>query len=86
MTKDGIKQKITGFIAEHVFSGKLPVDFTNDSTLVSSRLVNSITILQMISFLEEELKVQFEAHEVNADNLDTVNILTEFIFHKLNAR
>ncbi len=86
MTKENIQSKIVGFISNNVFSGKIPADFTNNSPLVSSRLMNSITVLQMVSFLEEELKVEFEAHEISADNLDTVNILTDFIAKKLNVK
>ena len=80
-----LKKLIREYIAEHVFSGKLPADFTDDTALVSSRLINSIVVLHMINHFEELLKISLEAHEVSVDNLDTVNMISAFFVGKINA-
>ncbi len=85
MNKDEIKKLIRSYVAEHVFSGKLPVDFNDDTLLVSSRIINSIIVMHLINHFEEALKIELEAHEVNIDNLDSVNIMADFFAGKLNA-
>jgi acyl carrier protein len=85
MSKDAIVKKVSDYISDHVFSGKLPSDFTNDTPMVSTRLVNSIAVLHMVNHFEEEFKVEFEAHEISVDNLDTVNLFADFIASKVNA-
>ncbi|MGZ3882983.1 MAG: hypothetical protein ACXVP0_15365 [Bacteroidia bacterium] len=85
MTKDQIKKMVKEYIAEHVFSGAVPSDFTDDTLMISTRIVNSIVVMHMINHFEELLKVEVEAHEVNVDNLDSVNLVTLFFFNKVNA-
>lgn len=85
MSKDAIVKKILEYITDHVFSGKMPADFTNDTPMISTRLVNSIAVLHMINHFEEEMSIEFEAHEISVDNLDTVNLFADFIASKVNA-
>ena len=80
-----IKKLIREYIAKHVFSGTLPSDFTDDTPLVSTRLINSIVVLHLINHFEELFKIEFEAHEISVDNLDTVNMISEFFHSKINA-
>lgn len=86
MTRDEIVKMILGYISEHVFSGKIPSDFTMDTSMVNSRLVNSIIVLHMINYIEEKINVEFEAHEISVDNIDTVNLLADFVVKKSNAK
>ena len=85
MDNSQIKKLLKEYIAEHVFSGKLPGDFTDDTALVSSRLINSIVVLHMINHFEELFKISFEAHEISIDNLDTINMMATFFQSKMNA-
>jgi acyl carrier protein len=85
MQKDEIKKQIRSYISEHVFSGKMPADFTDDTKMISTRLVNSIIVMHMINHFEESLKIELEAHEVSVDNLDTVNLIADFFNGKVNA-
>lgn len=40
--------------------------------LITGRLLDSISTLKLISFLEDEFKVEFDAHELDVDYLDTI--------------
>ena len=83
MTKNEITEEVRSFITEKLFRGEVPADFNNDTILISSRLLDSIVVLGMVSHLEEKLNIEFEAHEVNVDNLDTINKTVEFLSQKL---
>lgn len=83
MTKDDIAKEVRGFVTEKLFRGDVPSDFNNDTALISSRLLDSIVVLGMVNYLEEKLKVEFEAHEVTVDNLDTINKTVDFLSQKL---
>ena len=85
MEREKVRKMILDYLAEHVFSGSLPADFTDNTVLVSTRLVNSIIVLHMVNYLEETLSIEFEAHEMNVENIDTVNIMTDFVLNKMNA-
>jgi acyl carrier protein len=84
MDRKQITKEVHEFITGHLFGGNPPADFTNDTALISTRLLDSIVILNMISHLEETFKIEFEPHEINVDNLDTVNKTAELISQKLS--
>ncbi len=84
MNKEEIKGEVRNFIAKKMFKGNLPSDFTDDTKLISSRLIDSIVVLSMVNYLEEKSKTEFEAHEVSVENLDTVNIIADFLSKKLS--
>ncbi len=84
MDKEQIKNSVRNYIAQNIFGNKLPNDFNDDTALVSSRLMDSISTLKMINHFEDELKIECKAHEVTADNLDSVNVFTAFLLRKLS--
>jgi acyl carrier protein len=83
MNKQDVIKEVRGFVTEKLFRGNTPADFTNDTSLISSRLLDSIVVLGLISHIEEKLNIELEAHEVSVDNLDTINITADFILQKL---
>ncbi|MBP7808350.1 MAG: hypothetical protein KA163_03560 [Bacteroidia bacterium] len=83
MNKNDIIKEVRDYVTEKLFRGDVPADFTNDTALISSRLLDSIVVLGLINHLEEKLNVELEAHEVSVDNLDTINITAEFLSQKL---
>jgi acyl carrier protein len=83
MTKNEIINEVRGFVVEKLFRGNAPADFTNDTPLISTRLLDSIIVLGLIGHIEEKLNIELEAHEVSVDNLDTINITADFILQKL---
>ena len=54
-------------------------DFNEDTPLVSSRIMDSISTIQLVDFIEKEFGIEFFHHEVDQDNLDSVNLIWEFI-------
>lgn len=84
MTREQLTKEISDYITDKLFGGIPPADFNNDSALISTRLLNSIVVLGMINDFEEKYHFEFEAHEVNVDNLDTINKTADFLFQKLS--
>ena len=84
METEEIKSTVRKYITEHIFNKQSLITFTDDSPLISGRLMDSIVTLKMITHLEDLLRIEFKAHEVTATNLDSVNIITDFLLRKLN--
>jgi acyl carrier protein len=83
MNRNDIINELRSYITEKLFRNGIPSDFTNDTPLISTRLLDSIVVLGLISHLEEKLNIELEAHEVSVDNLDTIHIMADFILQKL---
>lgn len=82
MNKETLKNNVRNYIVDALFNGTPPTDFTDDTLLVSSRIMDSIVTLHMVNYFEDLLKIEFQAHEVTIENLDSVNIITNFLASK----
>ena len=82
-TANEIESAIRAFVVENIFAGKDNADLKGDTKLISSRLMDSIVALKLVSHLEEKFGIEFEAHEVDQDNLDTLDSIAKFVHSKL---
>ncbi|OFX18177.1 MAG: hypothetical protein A2033_11740 [Bacteroidetes bacterium GWA2_31_9] len=51
------------------------VDF--DSSLIKSKLLDSITVVDLLVSIEEKIGKKISQHLITEENLDTINIITE---------
>jgi acyl carrier protein len=56
----------------------------DDESLLGSGVIDSTGVLELIGFLEEKFKLQFEDNELVAENFDNVIKITGFLQKKLN--
>ncbi|MCE7993707.1 MAG: acyl carrier protein [Roseivirga sp.] len=78
-----IKEQVKSYISKELIRDSL-VEIKDDTVLIRSGLLDSIKTLQLIAFLEQEFKVDFEAHEVDADYLDSLILIENTIKSKLS--
>lgn len=81
-TKQEIVQNVREFITENIFGGNDNPDLKNDTSLISSRIMDSIVALKLVTHLESTFGIEFEAHEVSQENLDTIDRISEFVAAK----
>jgi acyl carrier protein len=41
--------------------------------------------MQLIAFLEKEFHFEFQAHEVDRDNLDSIEIIAQFVLSRIRG-
>ena len=51
----------------------------DDDSFLDNGILDSLGVLELISFLEEELSTSVEGDEVTPDNLDSINKVLAFI-------
>lgn len=73
--KEEMKQKILALLEE-----VLPqIDFTASDALVDDGILDSITIVTMVSELSVEFNVTFDLNELEAENLNSIDAITETV-------
>lgn len=77
-----IKETIKNYLTNEILSPNEAGSLTSTTPLISSGLVDSITTLQLVDFIEKEFKIEFQAHEVDRDNLDTLEAIEAFVKSK----
>ena len=79
---DTAKQKIKNFIMEQFLPGEDPDELTDDTPLISGGILDSIATLQLVMYIEETFRVGFEPHEVDKENLDSLNLMVRLLDSK----
>jgi acyl carrier protein len=59
-----------------------PEDISNDTSLFQDRILDSLNLVMLISFLEEKFQIKIKTSEVSLENLDTVAKMLTFIEKK----
>ncbi len=80
-----IKANVKEYILKKFLPGENP-DMLEDSTpLITGGVLDSISTVELVAFLEEQYGVEFEAHEMSADHLDTLETIAATILAKSGA-
>lgn len=82
---DAIKQDIKDFIMREFLPGESPDELTDSTPLISGGLLDSIATLKLVMHVEDKYNVTLEPHEVDKENLDTLQLIARLIAAKLSA-
>ncbi len=80
-----VHQKVKDFILKEFLPGESPENLTDDTPLVTGGILDSLATLKLVAFLEETQGIKVEAHEMGADNFDSVNTIAAYVGSKSEA-
>jgi acyl carrier protein len=69
---DDVKQAVRQFILENFLVGEDPRNLTDQTELKESGILDSLSTLKLVSFLEEKYQVEFEADDLDPGNLSSL--------------
>jgi acyl carrier protein len=82
---DNVTQVVRDYILREFLPGEDPGELTDDTPLITGGVLDSITTLKLVVFLEERFGVTVEAHEAGVEHLDTVGEIARLIASKKSA-
>lgn len=80
-----ISELVRGFLATEVGQAQGPSFFDDARPLLTSGLLDSVTIMRLITFLEAEYPIEFMAYELDVNYLDTVGLIARTVHEKLEG-
>ena len=81
MTDDN-KTAIKDFILKEFLPGEDPAELTDTTPLITGGILDSIATLKLVMFIEERYGISLQAHEVDAEHLDTISQIAQLIRSK----
>ena len=81
--KSAIVATVKEYILDKFLPGEDPASLTDDTPLISGGILDSISTVTLVSFLEERFGAEFQAHEMSADYLDTPAVIADTIVEKV---
>jgi acyl carrier protein len=73
------------FILREFLPGEIPSELTNDTELITGGILDSISTLKLVTFLEDRFGITVEAWEAAVDNLDSIQRIVALVDSKKNG-
>lgn len=84
MDKATVAQGVRSFIGENYLLGS-DYRFEDSDSFLDHGIIDSIGILQLVTFLQETYGVTVEDEELIPQNLDSINAVSAYLCRKLNG-
>ncbi len=82
---EDIAKAVHGFILDEFLPGEDPAELTATTPLITGGILDSISTLKLVVFLEEQFGITVEAYEAGVDHLDSIQDITSFVQSKRAA-
>ena len=82
MDLNSMKEELRQYILKNFLPGEKPSNLHDDTPLRTSGIVDSVGMLQMVSFVEERYGIEVEAYEASVENFDRIEDIAAFINSK----
>ena len=82
MVKETIENKIAGYIAENILFSRKGYPYPHDASFLENGIIDSMNVLELVMFVEENFKVKVDDSEIVPDNFDSVSKLAGYISKK----
>ncbi len=86
MTENSTVEKLKAYILEEFLPGEDPSELQVSTELVTSGVLDSLAILTLVGFLEEEFGIEVEPHEADVENFNTLADIARLLASKRDAR
>ena len=73
------------FILKEFLPGEIPSELTQETELITGGILDSISTLKLVTFLEERFGITVEAWEADVDNLDSIQRIVALVDAKKNG-
>ena len=78
-----VNERVRQFVVENFYVPD-PAEIQDDTSLVSSGVIDSTGMLEMIAFLEHEFAIRIADHEMTPANLESIARIGAFVERKKN--
>jgi acyl carrier protein len=83
MTTQEVKEVVKAYILKEFLPGESPDELTDSTPLITGGILDSLATIKLTVFLEEQFKIQIQAHETMVDYLNTISDIAQLVQSKL---
>ena len=81
-----VKHQIRTYLLDNFLFSENPADLEDNASFQASRIIDSMGMMELISYLEAEFAIKVEDSEMIPENLDSVEKLTAYVGRKSEAK
>jgi acyl carrier protein len=79
---ENVRETVRRYILDNFLPGEDASNLTDSTELKESGILDSMSTLKLVTFLEEQYKVEFEADDLDAGNLSSVANIAALVASK----
>jgi len=76
------KEKIRNYVAQNILFSNNGFEYGDDDSFLEEGIVDSVGVLELIMFIEEDYGFTVDYGELTTDNFDSINKLANYIQRK----
>jgi acyl carrier protein len=77
-----LEKHIRKYVTENLLYVDEDFKYDNDTSFINEGLIDSMGVMELVTFVQSEFDITVEQQEVTPDNFDSVNKLVAFIRRK----
>ena len=74
-----MEEQIINFIKEDLHNGRADFELSADEDLLASGLVESLSMMQLIQFVEQTFDIKIPPQDMTIDNFVTVEAIANYV-------
>lgn len=78
-----VSVKVKSFVLNEFLPGENPELLTDNTPLVTGGILDSLAILKMVAFLQDEFQIEIEPREASVEYMDSIADITALVNSKL---
>jgi acyl carrier protein len=82
MSEPEIQAAVKAYVLNEFLPGEDPSALTDSTPLITTGILDSIAVLKLVTFLEGQFGITLEAHETDAERLNTVADIARLVVSK----
>jgi acyl carrier protein len=80
-----IQNQLKEYILKEFLPGENPDGLSESTPLVTGGILDSLATLKLVLFLETTYGITFEAHDLDAEHLDTIATIAKLVLERKGA-
>jgi acyl carrier protein len=72
-------EALAQFITQELLNGRDGIELKADDSLLTTGLLDSLGVMQLINFIEEAFDVSVAPEDVTIENFRTISVIAEYI-------
>jgi acyl carrier protein len=86
MNSETLKTQVRQYIVDNLLMGANAAELRDEDSFMESQVIDSVGVLELVSFLEKNFSIEVEAQEMLPENLDSLNGIARYLQRKLGGR
>lgn len=85
MATPGVREMLRSFILTNFLPGEDPETLDDATLLVSSGVITSLSLLELVTFIEDRFSVILEGDDLGIARMDSIDSMVELIAERAGA-